>query len=327
MNPARFTLLSRFTLALLLSLALHQSALAQARKADQIVKLDNSAIEAAINEIDETSVSYRRFSNPTGPVYRIAKSEIKYILYANGEMEKFSELKTTPAVASKKSPPAAGKKAPVDAPTRTVAETAPAEKFASAEPRRQAAPSNPLSVSVGAGLSLLSTSGGGTSVASDPLLSFRAGVSKTFSLFSFIALMPTLEIARMGGVVDVGSIKYTTSVFYGQLSLPILFRTPDRGGIRFFGGAGPYLAVAALGTRSDGENSVAMKFSKDEDGLQRLHFGIGGQAGVGLPRMPLSVYGYYTLSLSNLAYANGVGNATLSLNSFGAGIRYDLGRR
>lgn len=62
-----------------------------ARKPDLIVKRDNTAIEAVINEIEETSVTYRRFSAPTGQLYRIDRSKLKYIRYANGDMEKFDD--------------------------------------------------------------------------------------------------------------------------------------------------------------------------------------------------------------------------------------------
>ena len=62
-----------------------------ARKPDLIVKKDNTAIEAVINEIEETAITYRRFSAPTGQLYRIDKAKLKYIRYANGDMEKFDD--------------------------------------------------------------------------------------------------------------------------------------------------------------------------------------------------------------------------------------------
>ena len=61
------------------------------RKPDLIVKRDNTAIEAVINEIEEAAITYRRFSAPTGQLYRIEKAKLKYIRYGNGDMEKFDE--------------------------------------------------------------------------------------------------------------------------------------------------------------------------------------------------------------------------------------------
>jgi hypothetical protein len=59
----------------------------QAKKPDIIVKKDNTKIEAVIKEIDETTIKYKRFSNPDGPQYTIKKEEVVTILYANGEVE------------------------------------------------------------------------------------------------------------------------------------------------------------------------------------------------------------------------------------------------
>lgn len=64
---------------------------ATTRKPDLIVKRDNTAIEAVINEIEETAITYRRFSAPTGQLYRIEKAKLKYVRYGNGDMEKFDE--------------------------------------------------------------------------------------------------------------------------------------------------------------------------------------------------------------------------------------------
>jgi hypothetical protein len=71
------------------------------RKPDLIVKRDNTAIEAVINEIEEAAITYRRFSAPTGQLYRIDKAKLKYIRYANGDVEKFDE----PALAGKSTSP------------------------------------------------------------------------------------------------------------------------------------------------------------------------------------------------------------------------------
>ncbi len=79
---------------------------AATRKPDLIVKKDNTAIEAVINEIEEAAITYRRFSAPTGQLYRIDKAKLKYIRYANGDMEKFDEpaLAGTAPTAQKPSP-------------------------------------------------------------------------------------------------------------------------------------------------------------------------------------------------------------------------------
>ncbi len=81
------------------------------RKPDLIVKKDNTAIEAVINEIEEAAITYRRFSAPTGQLYRIDKAKLKYIRYANGDMEKFDEpaLAGTSATQKPTQPSGAGR--------------------------------------------------------------------------------------------------------------------------------------------------------------------------------------------------------------------------
>ncbi|WP_041734971.1 hypothetical protein [Dyadobacter fermentans] len=61
--------------------------MAQTPSADVIVTKDNVKIDAVIKEIDETTVKYKRFSNPNGPQYTIKKEEVVTILYANGEVD------------------------------------------------------------------------------------------------------------------------------------------------------------------------------------------------------------------------------------------------
>ena len=62
---------------------------------DLIVKTDATQIEARVLEITPEQVSYKRFSNPDGPTYRLPIGEIDSIRYANGETERFRPAKPT----------------------------------------------------------------------------------------------------------------------------------------------------------------------------------------------------------------------------------------
>jgi len=59
---------------------------------DLIVKYDESKIEARVLEITLEEVSYKRFSNPDGPTYRLPVTEIRYIEYPNGERDTFQAV-------------------------------------------------------------------------------------------------------------------------------------------------------------------------------------------------------------------------------------------
>lgn len=63
---------------------------------DLIVKTDASQVEARVLEISPDAVRYKRFSNPDGPTYVLPLAEIRYIRYANGEVEYYA--KEVPAV-------------------------------------------------------------------------------------------------------------------------------------------------------------------------------------------------------------------------------------
>lgn len=56
---------------------------------DIIYKTDATKIEAKVEEVGPETVKYRLFSNLSGPLYIISKSEIILIAYANGQQEIF----------------------------------------------------------------------------------------------------------------------------------------------------------------------------------------------------------------------------------------------
>ena len=70
---------------LLVSFGLHWTLQAQ----DVMIRKDGSEIQAKILEVNPDDVSYKRFDNPEGPVYRENKKEILKIKYANGTEDIF----------------------------------------------------------------------------------------------------------------------------------------------------------------------------------------------------------------------------------------------
>lgn len=58
---------------------------------DLIVRTDASQVEARVLEISPDAVRYKRFSNPDGPTYVLPVAEIRYIRYANGEVEYYAK--------------------------------------------------------------------------------------------------------------------------------------------------------------------------------------------------------------------------------------------
>ena len=60
------------------------------RKHDVIIKRDSIKIEVFIQQVDESTVKYEKRSDPDGPVFSVAKTEIATIIYGNGEVENIS---------------------------------------------------------------------------------------------------------------------------------------------------------------------------------------------------------------------------------------------
>lgn len=58
---------------------------------DIITKTDDSSMAVKVVEITATTVKYKKYSNPDGPLYNIPISDIKAITYQNGTVEKFNE--------------------------------------------------------------------------------------------------------------------------------------------------------------------------------------------------------------------------------------------
>lgn len=54
---------------------------------DKIYKTDSTIIQAKVQEIGESEIRYRKFSNLNGPVYTVRKESVWKILYENGEKE------------------------------------------------------------------------------------------------------------------------------------------------------------------------------------------------------------------------------------------------
>ncbi|MGY0391046.1 hypothetical protein ACW5R3_00630 [Bizionia sp. KMM 8389] len=59
---------------------------------DVILTTSNEEISAKIEEVLIKTISYKKTSNLTGPLYHINKSEVSKITYANGEVETFQTV-------------------------------------------------------------------------------------------------------------------------------------------------------------------------------------------------------------------------------------------
>lgn len=62
-----------------------------AQAEDVIVLVSGATVKARVIEVGISEITYRRADNPDGPVYKIAKSDVRCIVYPNGTADLFSE--------------------------------------------------------------------------------------------------------------------------------------------------------------------------------------------------------------------------------------------
>jgi hypothetical protein len=62
---------------------------------DTIIKIDQTEINAKVQEITDTSVKYKYWNRKDGPTYNINKTDILLIIYQDGTKEYYSGKKTT----------------------------------------------------------------------------------------------------------------------------------------------------------------------------------------------------------------------------------------
>ena len=73
-----------------------------AQAEDVIVLVSGATVKARVIEVGVSEITYRRADNPDGPVYKIAKSDVRCIVYPNGTADLFSESQA-PVVADSSS--------------------------------------------------------------------------------------------------------------------------------------------------------------------------------------------------------------------------------
>jgi|GEM_PF-4597013 len=98
---------------------------------DIITRRDNTTIKAKIVAVEENLISYRRWDNQNGPLYKISKASVRKIKYQNGKEETFLGKKadtpaSSPEPAAAPAPKTQEPAAPAASPAKPAPETKPA---------------------------------------------------------------------------------------------------------------------------------------------------------------------------------------------------------
>ena len=59
------------------------------KAADTIVKRNGERLVVSLSEIDPDEIAYKRYDYQDGPVFKISKGEVKFIMYGNGDKESY----------------------------------------------------------------------------------------------------------------------------------------------------------------------------------------------------------------------------------------------
>lgn len=155
------------------------------------------------------------------------------------------------------------------------------------------------------------------------LTTFQAGIIGDLYIASFFSIQPGILFTGKGSKTQSGNTtdqtyyRATTNPYYIEVPVNFVFKTPT-GPLKFFAGAGPYIAVGIagknkvegkfLGTSFESENKI--EFSDDdpttldyEEGsgygiLKRFDYGLNGTAGIETKSLVISAN--YGLGLAKL---------------------------
>jgi len=170
----------------------------------------------------------------------------------------------------------------------------------------------------GVNIANVTTTNDGSIDESNSLTSFQVGIIGNIHLAPFLFFQPGIVFTgkgaktQSGNTTDATYYRATSNPYYIEIPANFVFKTPT-GPIKFFAGAGPYIAVGVsgknkvdgkfLGTAFSSENNI--EWSNDdpstfnyEEGsgygiMKRFDYGLNGTAGLELTKAVLSVnYGF-----------------------------------
>jgi hypothetical protein len=179
------------------------------------------------------------------------------------------------------------------------------------------------------------------------LTAFQLGIMGDVHLGSIVYLQPGILYTGKGSKVqngDPGSNGYYKQTFnpsYIEVPVNLIFKSPAVGNTRFFGGAGPYMAIGVGGkAKTEGRNLLGMEYNverdiafsdddpttlSEEEGsgfniVKRFDYGLNGIAGIEGKSMVLSVN--YGLGLAKLQSG---GNSSADNNNKHRVLSFTLG--
>ncbi len=200
---------------------------------------------------------------------------------------------------------------------------------------------------VGVNLANVTITNDGDIEKNNMLTSFQAGFTGNLKIAPFLSFQPGILFTGKGSKTESGQTtdanyyRATSNPYYIEIPANFVFKTPT-GPIKFFAGAGPYLAVGVAGkNKVDGKffgtafsSEKSIEWSNDdpstldyEEGsgygiLKRFDYGLNGTAGIETKNIVLAAnYGYGLAKLQSGSSSSADDKNKHRVLSFTVGIK------
>ena len=200
---------------------------------------------------------------------------------------------------------------------------------------------------VGLNLANVSINDNGSIDDANMLLSLQAGITGEIPISTFLFVQPGIMITGKGSKTQAGNTgdanyyRATSNPWYVEVPVNIVLKAPIENNLKFFAGAGPYVAIGVAGKRKAEGKILGVKFNREdniefsnddpttsgEEGagfgiLKRFDYGINGIVGIEGKRTMLSVnYGLGLAKIQSGTTNNADNNNKHRVLSFNIGFR------
>jgi hypothetical protein len=157
------------------------------------------------------------------------------------------------------------------------------------------------------------------------LTSFQVGIIGDVELASFLALQPGILFTGKGSKTQAGTqgtatwYRSTSNPYYIELPVNLVFKTPP-GPVRFFAGAGPYIAIGVAGKNKTDGSFLGSEFHSEEniewsdDDPTTLNYEEGAGLGI-MKRFDYGLNGTLGIEASGIVISANYGHGLAKLQS------------
>jgi hypothetical protein len=268
---------------------------------DLIVKTDGTTIDAKILEVTSTEIIFKKFNNLEGPTFRLNRSEIKSIRYANGEVDNNIQIPSS---------------SNINQPNDNILSQTPQYTktlFRGFNRKR-------FGILGGVNFYKLSASSSTNYSKTSSGTGFSIGFVGDFPIQKTLSLRISPMLSFKNTIASDGT---TISATLIDETIDVLYHIPSTQGDFIIGGG---LALSYFLSADNNGKTFSIGNNPKTDGVLPLDYGINIRGGYDSHTWSISIF--YTFGLANLnpAYGNG-SSVSLSTNTTGLVFTYWFGNK